>query len=346
MNIRPVHRAKGAPAGLARFGADRSGNVAVMFAMIAVVLMLAIGAAVDISRWLHARDQTIAAMDAAVLAGGRSLQVNSVDTAAAVAAARNFYTQNVSNRLPVTDDTVTFAVADGGKAMTATGSAYIKTPFLQFINIDKLPLLNVTEARAERKIGNKEVSVMLDITGSMQGQKLTDLKAAATDLINIMLPAGETSHSAKVALVPFSEDIRLPTSSALNLARGSGLPDKKTITSGYGWFQQSTDYYLSDCVVERTGSDKYTDAAPGSGKYVMGHYTQNYTSSGWGWNTQRKGVCTVPSGSEVMPLSSDATALKIQDHRPVRLGRNCRPSGNRMGLVHAIAQLGLAVVVG
>ena len=45
--------------GLARLAADRSGNVAIIYALMAVVLMLAIGAAVDISRWLHARDQTI-----------------------------------------------------------------------------------------------------------------------------------------------------------------------------------------------------------------------------------------------------------------------------------------------
>ena len=33
----------------------------------AVVLLLSIGAAVDIGRWLHARDQTVQAVDAAVL---------------------------------------------------------------------------------------------------------------------------------------------------------------------------------------------------------------------------------------------------------------------------------------
>ena len=41
------------------FFRDRSGNVAIVFALMAVILMLAIGAAVDFGRWLHARDQTI-----------------------------------------------------------------------------------------------------------------------------------------------------------------------------------------------------------------------------------------------------------------------------------------------
>ena len=92
-----------------RYRADASGNVAIVFALMGVVLMLAIGAAVDIGRWLNARDQTIAAIDAAVLAGGRSLQTNSTDKAAAVAAAQKYYDENVTSRLPVVDDSVTFS---------------------------------------------------------------------------------------------------------------------------------------------------------------------------------------------------------------------------------------------
>jgi Flp pilus assembly protein TadG len=308
-----VRRCRGIRSCLARFRADRSGNMAILFAVTATVLMVGIGAAIDIGRWLHARDQTIAAMDAAVLAGGRVLQTDSTNTSGAITAAENFYAENVTSRLPVVDDSVTFGVADDGSALTANGTAYIKTPFLRFANISKLQLINLSETRAERKIGNKEVALMLDVTGSMKGSKLQDLKDAAKDLVNIILPGGP-SQSAKLALVPFSEDIRLPTTSALDKARGTSLPSQKTISTGSGWNTQQKTYYLSDCVVERTGSEKYTDSGPGSGKYVMGHYTEDYTTSGggWGWGGggTRKGKCTIPSGSEIAPLSDDATALK------------------------------------
>ncbi len=106
-----------------RFRKDASGNVAVVFALMGVVLMLAIGGAVDVGRWLHARDQTIAAVDAAVLAGGRALQTSSSDEAAAVDAANKYYKENVTSRLPVVNDTVSFEVAGDGKGMTASGSA-------------------------------------------------------------------------------------------------------------------------------------------------------------------------------------------------------------------------------
>src|SRR6185436_1297869 len=156
-----------------RFRNDASGNVAVVFALMAVVLMLAIGAAIDLGRWLHARDQTVSAVDAAVLAGGRALQTNNKDEAAAVAAAQKYYTQNVTGRLSVIDDTVSFAVAPDGMGVVASGSAYIKTPFLQFAAIDKLPLISNSQtqfSKSQIQVGgnggeNIEVALMLDVTG-------------------------------------------------------------------------------------------------------------------------------------------------------------------------------------
>jgi Flp pilus assembly protein TadG len=304
------HSREGMAGILARFRASRSGNVAIIFALSAVVLLLAIGAAVDVGRWLHARDQTSAAIDAAVLAGGRILQTsNSKDTAGAIAAAEKYYRENVTSRLPVIDDSVTFVTANNGKAVTGTGTAYIETPFLRFANISKLPLHSTSDAefsRSEVKIGKKEVSVMLDVTGSMKGQKLADLKDAAKKLVEILL----VGDSVKVALVPFSEDIRLPTTSALNLARGTGLTNCKRLKNGNSNscnknVSGSTDYFLSPCVVERSGNDKYTDAAPGSGKYVMAHYSDDTTGSG----SNKQGKCVIPSGSEVVPLSTDKNAL-------------------------------------
>jgi Flp pilus assembly protein TadG len=314
---------RNSPAGwISRFRSDQSGNMSMLFALMAVVLTLSVGAAVDIGRWLHARDQTSGAIDAAVLAGARYLQTNSSDQTGAVNAAKQFYSQNVTSRLPVTDDSVTFAVTDSGGAMTSSGTAYIKTPFLQLANIDKLPLFPNAQAKAQSKIGNKEVALMLDVTGSMgecvdnsqscsSGSKLAALKFAATKMINIMLPDGQTNPSAKISIVPFTEDVRLPTTAALNAARGTGLKNCKRLLNGTNKnncttaVSGSTDYFLAPCAVERGGTNMYTDVGPSSGSYAMGHYTNNTTGSG----ANKVGTCTIPAGSEIMPLSNDKTSL-------------------------------------
>jgi hypothetical protein len=141
-----ARRDRGGLRRIARFGADRSGNIAIVWGLMGLVLMLAIGAAIDVGRWLHARDQTVSAVDSAVLAGGRWLQTNSGDPGGAVATAQKFYSQNVATRLPVTGDTIAFAVGDDGMSISATGTAYIQTPFLQIANIDKLPLITPSQA--------------------------------------------------------------------------------------------------------------------------------------------------------------------------------------------------------
>ena len=295
------------------FRPDQEGNVAIVFCLMATVLMLAVGAAVDVGRWLHARDQTVAAVDAALLAGGRQLQTDGSDQDSAIAAAQKLYTQNTKGRLPVVGDSISFAVGNDGISIVANGTAYIQTPFLQIANIDKLPLIAEGQqpfAQAQlavtggngSQIQSLEISVMLDVTGSMAGQKLQDLKDSASDLLNIVLLSGQSNLTVKVGIVPFSEDIRLPNSGALNLARGtSNLPSTKSITTGSGRSQTTTKYYLSDCVVERAGNQKYTDAAPAAGQYVMAHYT---TSSSGG-----KGKCTVPSTAAIAPLTSDKSSL-------------------------------------
>ena len=238
---------------LRSFWADRSGNIAIVFALVGVVLMVAIGAAVDVGRWLHARDQTVAAIDAAVLAGGRALQTDSSNKSAAIAAAQKYYDENVTSRLSVIDDTVKFVVAPDGMGITASGTASIKTPFLHFAAIDKLPLLSTSDADAGQSqiaVGgeggeNIEVAVMLDITGSMcnsaprdgdppctSSTKLDAMKEAAIDLVNIVVWQDQSKFTSKVAIVPFSDSVRLP-SSALTKAWGNPAKVlKKTTGSG------------------------------------------------------------------------------------------------------------------
>ncbi len=51
---------------------------------------------------------------------------------------------------------------------------------------------------------------MLDVTGSMAGQKLNDLKDCRQATLSISSSGPTEQVRLKVALVPFSEDIRLP----------------------------------------------------------------------------------------------------------------------------------------
>ena len=343
---------------LRHFRRDDAGNVAIIFALIGVVLMLCIGAAVDVGRWLHARDQTAAAIDAAMLAGGRALQTNNGDESGAIAAAEKYYKENVTSRLPVVDDTVSFAMAGDGNGLTGSGSAYIKTPFLHFAGVDKLPLISLSQtefARSEIGGGSIEVALMVDITGSMcnsapgandapcsSATKLNAMKAAAEDLIKVVVRDDQSKFTTKVAIIPFSDSVRLP-SSAVSKATGTPVKILRKSVSSNG---KKTDYLYNrteNCVVERAGSNRYTDAPPGAKNYVLplrlqaasiadtvgtvlidGNKTKAEGAAAtieWKPNKRPSNyrdiekaatgfpTCTLEAASEVMPLSSDKNAL-------------------------------------
>lgn len=274
---------------LQEFPNQTAGNVAIIFALAAAMLFGLVGGAVDYGRWLSARSKTLHAMDAAVLAAGRVLQLDGSNEAQALAAAQQYYQRNKSNLLAT--DNISFTVKDGEIVLSLSNSS-VKTPFLGIIGISSLPVHNVSRAilAAGGNAGsNVEIALMLDITGSMCGSapwtcdtasKLDDMKTAAKDLIDIVVWQDQSEFTSKVALVPFSEHVNLGATYFKAVtgrtARGSG--NEKT------------------CVRERSNENRYTGLTPDS---TNGHFDR-YTSSD---------PCR-PS-TTVMPLTSDKTALKL-----------------------------------
>jgi len=278
------------------FVEDRAGGVSILFGLMAVTLLMCIGSAVDLSRWLSARTSTMSAVDSAVLAGARSLQVNSGDAEAALEVASHYYMQNTRDRLDVRDE-ITFVLANNNTAVAARGSSFIKTPFLSFAGIPELPLIR--EASAEGKIavggnsgGSIEVSMMLDVTGSMAGDKIADLQLAAKDLIDIVVWDDQSEFTSRVALVPFAEAVRVNDNWASVVMPDASSSLNFTDRRGY-----SKRYYRdASCFTERVGSDAFTDAAPTGLSKLSPFYDSD-------------GKCQ-PRLASVIPLTSDTATLK------------------------------------
>lgn len=140
---------------------------------------------------------------------------------------------------------------------------------------------------------NIETSLMLDITGSMGGSKITDLQLAAKDLIDIIVWDDQSKVTSKVALAPFSARVNVGSyaSAVTGLAATSGSNT------------------LRPCVTERTGASAYTDDAPMTGKWI-GSYAGNTTSS----NYNSSGTCSSSSDpstlESIIPLTNNKTTLK------------------------------------
>ena len=51
--------------------------------------------------------------------------------------------------------------------------------------------------------------MMLDVTGSMAGDKIVDLQVAAKDLIDIVVWGDQSKYTSKVALAPFAPAVNV-----------------------------------------------------------------------------------------------------------------------------------------
>ncbi len=246
--------------------ADRSACVGVIFGFTLAILTSVVGAAVDFARWQNARALTLAAVDAAVLAGARVLQVDGGRTAAAVAAAERYYRRKVSTRLGVVDDQITFDVVGGGTMVLAQGRATLETVILKLAGITLLPLAEFSVRDLSQAVLTKgvhaqqslEVSLILDVSSSMGGPWLDNMKAAARDLVDILVWENNAGHSSRAALVPFADSIMVDPELYAR-ARLHG-PERVEFPLGVGvsipWLR------AGNCLAERGGADAFSDAAP------------------------------------------------------------------------------------
>jgi hypothetical protein len=125
--------------------------------------------------------------------------------------------------------------------------------------------------------------------------KLADLKVAASDLVKIVVWDNQSSYKSRVALVPFSADVRIPgnwLSAVQNPAWGT-TPGKGNGNA----FGLNKTHHKTACVAERAGVENYSDAAAGPGQYIMNAYTKS-------------GKCSQnSSNSEVTPMTNDKAKL-------------------------------------
>ena len=291
----PAERSRGRTA-FGRFAGDLRGDVAILFGLMTLVLVMLIGLAVDYGRLVNARSQTLEATDAAVLAGARALQTNGGDQAAAIKVAQAFYNQAVQSRIPVVSksDTINFAITDSGTAVISNGNAKISTPFMSVAGVKTLSLLHADGsdyAKAVLAVGgnaelNLEVSMMLDITGSMKGQKLTDMKAAASDLVNIVV----WKDQSQVYVEDRNRSVRLRCPSAgCGFQEGDGYNDDN-VSLCRGAHRDAKIYRRGSAVgAVRDGAQQCAS-------------TKNN-------KTTYSPTCDVATAAELLPLTSDKTSL-------------------------------------
>ncbi|KHK02254.1 Von Willebrand factor type A domain protein, associated with Flp pilus assembly [Desulfovibrio sp. TomC] len=164
--------------------------------------MAAAGVAVDYGRLYVEHNRLQNAVDSAALAGSLQLPDDpDVNNGKAEAAAK-------TNLLANDADAGNILVESGGatRSVCVTAEANVEMTVSKVIGMtDK-----TVSAEACAGYNDIELVMVLDSTGSMKGTPITNVKEAATNLVNLIMPASsDTATRSKIGLVPFQGKVRI-----------------------------------------------------------------------------------------------------------------------------------------
>jgi Flp pilus assembly protein TadG len=259
---------------------DRSGNVALLFALSIAPILVMVGAAVDYGRASSARERMQAGVDAAVLALAAEPGLAKAEMDAK---ADTIVRNALKAASAVVVDTV--SATKEGTRYTVVTSARARNAFVGPLGSSHIPLS--AQATAETAGGKPiEVALVLDTTGSMnEAGKLAALKQSARNFLAFLDKSVTSRDQAKVALVPFATQVNVGTA----VTSASWLSyDPTGSTTG----QKTTASTWKGCITDRNKphNTALPDAPTGAAAY---------------WAD----TCDASAQTKVMALGTDYHAL-------------------------------------
>lgn len=189
-----------------RFLKNSNGNMAIMFSLVAVPVILAGGAATDLLRANNANTLLQAATDAAALAGvaGKNNRMNEGNITKAV---KSYLESNGANKI-LKNVTVSSSGLDKNGIFHVKLTGKIETTFMALAGYPTMDVMGYSEV--EVGSGGLEIALVLDTTDSMNFQgRLPALKIAAKDLVEKVLKDKAPSSYIKIGIVPFANYVNV-----------------------------------------------------------------------------------------------------------------------------------------
>ncbi len=263
---------------IAAFWNDRRGNVAMMFGLAAIPFFAFGGLAVDYSRAMMVKNRLSSALDATALAvAGQTGQTETQLRASANA----YFLANYPDSELGTPSALQITFAD--RQITISASATVDTLIMGLIGYNTMTVQ--AEAEVKKSSNSLEIAMVLDVTGSMGGTRITDLRAAAQDLVNIVIWDDQSQYTSKVAIVPYSMGVNVGTYAAA--VRGTPTASKSITAAAW-----STGTAKTIASATKANPMVITSNAHG---FATGDTV--YVSGVVGWTTLNNKVYTIDSAT-------------------------------------------------
>jgi Flp pilus assembly protein TadG len=188
------------------FLGDENGVTTLIVALAFSALVSSIGVGVDYARAQMTQTKLAESLDAAGLAAGGTISSQDFEGVADSYFRANF----PADKLGITVSPLSVVANTDQTVLTLSVTATMPTTFLSLFG--KQTMTFNASSEITRKSDGLELVLVMDNTGSMAGQKLTDLKNAATELVDILFGNKTSDDKLWIGLVPFSQAVNIGSS--------------------------------------------------------------------------------------------------------------------------------------
>ena len=266
------------------FGGDRRGNVAMIAALSIIPILSIAGFAIDVQMVTTQKNKIQNVIDSAVMAGSKAMQLGK--TRAEISKEVNDYVSGLlaNEGSGTVCGNVMLTYSDIGQDINAGVSCYQKTTISAIMGKDKLKFY--VNSGTTYGVGKVDVAFVFDVSGSMDpDNKLVDLKTAAKDAVDLLMPNDENlQEDFRVSMVSYATGVN--AGSFYKDVTGRSGPHNVTATiqkikcverisdgSCSSWYiLQSEDVQSTRadmCTFDREGSQAYDDTRATSSRPLM-----------------------------------------------------------------------------
>jgi Flp pilus assembly protein TadG len=302
-----------------RFRREEDGGLIILGLFLFVLMVMIGGVAIDLMRYEKIRTTLQNTLDRCTLMAASLKQNLDPETVVANCVEKAGMTSQLSG--------VTAITSGSNREVRSTGLADTNPLFLHMVGIEDLDASGVSVA--QQGVGNVELSLVLDVSGSMAGTKIANLKSAASEFVDTVL-TGDTYHKVSISLVPFNGQVNLGPElrSQFNVIDNPNVAGMNCIdlpASVYNSSSMSTT--LAMPMTANADTFSYVDN-------YLGGYAPGYSdpASGMGLPIAGNRWCTPQPGNAIRPLNSSVGTLQGQINGLTAVGATSINAGVKWGL--------------
>jgi Flp pilus assembly protein TadG len=213
-----LSRLRGSVSAVAQLVREERGATIPIIAASMVPVIGAVGGGVDITRVYLAETQLQSAVDAATLAAARTLRLqtdgqNTIEEGTpSYQAAHEYFEANFPQGYlgtTLAPLAITGERNADGVEVKVVATATIPSTFASIFGVEAFTIEATSEATSANTPSTVEAMLVLDNTGSMAGQRILDLKAAATEFVDVLYGDNSTRQGVAIGMLPYNVTVNV-----------------------------------------------------------------------------------------------------------------------------------------